>query len=237
MPEHDPMRLATSAGAAELLENPPDAEESQGLDMIYGLHDKPPLRETLAAALQHVLAAFVNIIAPAIVVGNAIGLDPTNTSFLISMSLFISGIATFIQIHKVGPVGSGLLSIQGTSFAFVGTLVTVGTAAVAEGRSPTQTLAYILTICMLGAFVEIILSYFIEPLRKVMTPLVSGIVVVMIGLSLIRVAITAYGRWRCRDRNGTFATPQNLMVSLTGANRHCYAELYPQFVSAHVWRF
>ena len=49
------------------------------------------------------------------------------------MSLFISGVATFIQVHKVGPVGSGLLSIQGTSFAFVGTLVTVGTAAVARG--------------------------------------------------------------------------------------------------------
>jgi xanthine permease XanP len=92
--------------------------------------------------------------------------------------------------------------------------VTVGTAAVAEGRSPTQTLAYLLTICMLGAFVEIILSYFIEPLKKVMTPLVSGIVVVMIGLSLIRVAIVAMGGGSGAIANGTFATPQNLMVSL-----------------------
>ncbi|PSN19713.1 xanthine permease XanP, partial [filamentous cyanobacterium CCP5] len=214
MSEKEPLQWATTAGSTELLEAPPEAAAVQGVDMIYSLHDKPPLRETLAAALQHVLAAFVNIIAPAIVVGNAIGLDPTNTSFLISMSLFISGIATFIQIHKVGPVGSGLLSIQGTSFAFVGTLVTVGTAAVAEGRSPTQTLAYLLTICMLGAFVEIILSYFIEPLRKVMTPLVSGIVVVMIGLSLIRVAIVAMGGGSGAIANGTFATPQNLMVSL-----------------------
>jgi len=214
MSEKEPLQWASPAGSTELLETPPEVTETQGVDMIYSLHDKPPLRETIAAASQHVLAAFVNIIAPAIVVGNAIGLDPTNTSFLISMSLFISGIATFIQIHKVGPVGSGLLSIQGTSFAFVGTLVTVGTAAVAEGRSPTQTLAYLLTICMLGAFVEIILSYFIEPLKKVMTPLVSGIVVVMIGLSLIRVAIVAMGGGSGAIANGTFATPQNLMVSL-----------------------
>ncbi|MEM6426662.1 MAG: nucleobase:cation symporter-2 family protein [Cyanobacteria bacterium P01_D01_bin.128] len=214
MTDHDAMRVATDTGTAELLEQPPAVEDSQATDMIYGLHAKPPIRETIAAALQHVLAAFVNIIAPAIVVGNAIGLDPANTSFLISMSLFISGIATFIQVHKVGPVGSGLLSIQGTSFAFVGTLVTVGTAAVAEGRSPTQTLAYLLTICMLGAFVEIILSYFVEPLKKVMTPLVSGIVVVMIGLSLIRVAITAMGGGAAAVAADTFATPQSLIVSL-----------------------
>jgi xanthine permease XanP len=68
---------------------------------------------------------------------------------------------------------------------------------------------------MLGAFVEIILSFFIEPLKKVMTPLVSGIVVVMIGLSLIRVAITAMGGGPGAIANGTFAAPQNLMVSLT----------------------
>lgn len=214
MTENDPLRFATAAGATGVAEMPPVAEDSQGIDMIYGLHAKPPLRETIAAALQHVLAAFVNIIAPALVVGNAIGLEATDISFLISMSLFISGIATFIQVHRVGPVGSGLLSIQGTSFAFVGTLVTVGTAAVDGGRSPTQTLAYLLTICMLGAFVEIILSFFIEPLKKVMTPLVSGIVVVMIGLSLIRVAITAMGGGPAAIASDTFATPQNLMVSL-----------------------
>ncbi|MGD1861303.1 MAG: uracil-xanthine permease family protein [Leptolyngbyaceae cyanobacterium] len=213
MTDHDPLQLATATGT-EVPEVPPVAEESTGIDMIYGLHAKPPLGETIAAALQHVLAAFVNIIAPALVVGNAIGLEASDISFLISMSLFISGVATFIQVHGIGPVGSGLLSIQGTSFAFVGTLVTVGTAAVEAGRSPTQTLAYLLTICMLGAFIEIILSYFVEPLKKVMTPLVSGIVVVMIGLSLIRVAITAMGGGSAAIAAGNFATPQNLMVSL-----------------------
>jgi xanthine permease XanP len=91
MSEKEPLQWATPAGSAELLEEPPEVIQAQGVDMIYSLHAKPPLRETIAAALQHVLAAFVNIIAPAIVVGNAIGLDPTNTSFLISMSLFISG--------------------------------------------------------------------------------------------------------------------------------------------------
>lgn len=214
MNHDDQLQIATSSDRREFLDDWAELAQQKAPDMIYGLDAKPPLRDTIAAALQHVLAAFVNIIAPAIVVGNSIGLEAADISFLISMSLFISGIATFIQIHRVGPIGSGLLSIQGTSFAFVGTIVTVGTAAVAGGRSPTQTLAYLLTICMLGAFVEIILSYFIEPLKKVMTPLVSGIVVVMIGLSLIRVAITAMGGGSGAIAAGTFASPQNLMVSL-----------------------
>lgn len=164
MTDKNPLQLETSAETARVPESP--SLNPQATDMIYGLEATPALQETLAAALQHVLAAFVNIIAPALVVGNSIGLEASDISFLISMSLFISGIATFIQIHRIGPIGSGLLSIQGTSFAFVGTIVTVGTAAVESGRSPTQTLANLLTICLLGSFIEIILSQFIKPLKK-----------------------------------------------------------------------
>ena len=205
-------RLKTAGGVAQVLEEP--VELLPPTDMIYGLHAKPPLQDTLSAALQHVMAAFVNIIAPALVVGGAIGLESSDISYLISMSLFMSGICTFIQVHKVGPVGSGLLSIQGTSFAFVGTLVTVGTAAIDGGRTPLQTLAYLLTICILASFIEIVLSQFIRPLKKVMTPLVSGIVVLMIGLSLIQVAMVAMAGGPAARADGSFASLQNLGVSL-----------------------
>ena len=212
MSDRNPLPLDISAETAGVPES--SSPELQATGMIYGLEAKPALRETLAAALQHVLAAFVNIIAPALVVGNSIGLEASDISFLISMSLFISGVATFIQIHRIGPVGSGLLSIQGTSFAFVGTIVTVGTAAIESGRSPTQTLANLLTICLLGSFIEIILSQFIRPLRKIITPLVSGIVVVLIGLVLIRVAVTAMAGGPGSEEAGTFASLENLGVSL-----------------------
>jgi xanthine permease XanP len=81
MSEKEPLQWAAPAGSTELLEAPPEVAEVQGVDMIYGLHAKPPLRDALAAALQHVMAAFVNIIAPAMVVGNAIGLDQTTPAF------------------------------------------------------------------------------------------------------------------------------------------------------------
>lgn len=210
----DQLRLETAGSATQVLEEPPSSSLFPPVDMIYGLNDKPPLPQAISAALQHVMAAFVNIIAPALVVGNAIGLEANDISYLISLSLLMSGVCTFIQVRKVGPVGSGLLSIQGTSFAFVGTLVTVGTNAVEGGRTPLQTLAYLLTICMLASFIEIGLSFFIEPLKKVMTPLVSGIVVLMIGLSLIQVAMVAMAGGPAARADGSFASLQNLGVSL-----------------------
>ncbi|MEL7334096.1 MAG: solute carrier family 23 protein, partial [Cyanobacteria bacterium J06560_2] len=84
-------------------------------DLIYGLEDKPPVRDAIFAAVQHVFACFVGIITPALIISGALELPPADSSYLVSMSLFVSGIATFIQAKKMGPVGSGLLSVQGTS--------------------------------------------------------------------------------------------------------------------------
>jgi xanthine permease XanP len=106
-------------------------------DLLYGLDDKPPVPEALFVALQHVLASFVGIITPPLIISNALGASPEVTGYIISISLFVSGVATFIQCRRFGPVGSGLLSLQGTSFAFLGPVIGVGTAEVAAGRSPS----------------------------------------------------------------------------------------------------
>lgn len=101
-------------------------EQPQGL--IYGLEDRPPLRDTLFAALQHLLAIFVAIITPPLIIAGALKLDLETTGFLVSMALFVSGIATFVQCRRVGPVGCGLLCIQGTSFSFIGPIISAGIA-------------------------------------------------------------------------------------------------------------
>lgn len=85
-------------------------EESK--ELIYGLNDRPPLRETIFAALQHLLAIFVAIITPPLIISSALQFDLETTGFLVSMSLFVSGIATFVQCYKLGPVGAGLLCIK-----------------------------------------------------------------------------------------------------------------------------
>lgn len=163
--------------------------------LIYGLEDRPPLRATLFAALQHLLAVFVAIITPPLIIASALKLDLETTGFLVSMALFVSGVATFIQCRRVGPVGCGLLCIQGTSFSFIGPIISAGMA----GGLPA-----IFGATIAGSVVEILVSRVLKYTRRIITPLVSGIVVTLIGLSLIKVGITACGGGEAAKAAGTF---------------------------------
>ena len=92
--------------------------KQKSAELIYRLNDRPPLKEMMFAALQHLLAIFVAIITPPLIIAGAIGLDTVTTGYLVSMSLVVSGIATFVQCRRFGPLGCGLLCIQGTSLSF-----------------------------------------------------------------------------------------------------------------------
>ncbi|MEB3213499.1 MAG: nucleobase:cation symporter-2 family protein [Leptolyngbyaceae bacterium] len=187
-----------------------EAELGTESDLIYGLDDRPPVPSAIFAALQHVFASFVGIITPSFVVANALGLEPADTGFLISMSLFVSGIATFIQAKRIGPVGSGLLSIQGTSFAFIGPIIAAGLGVTNAGGTPGEALGLIFGLCLVGSFIEMVFSRFIHLAKKVITPLVTGTVVTLIGLTLINVGITSMGGGFAAKGDGTFGSPQNL---------------------------
>ncbi|MGN0901660.1 MAG: solute carrier family 23 protein, partial [Succinivibrio sp.] len=100
--------------------------ENNHSDLIYKLEDRPPLAETLFAAVQHLLAIFVAIITPPLIIAGALKLDLETTGYLISMALLASGVSTFIQCKKIGPVGCGLLCIQGTSFSFISPIIGAG---------------------------------------------------------------------------------------------------------------
>lgn len=180
--------------------------------LIYGLNDKPPIAEAIFVAFQHVLASFVGIITPPIIICSSLGLDAANTSYLISMSLFASGICTFIQCKRIGIVGSGLLSLQGTSFAFLGPILGVGISAKAAGASPEQALALIFGVCLFGSFVEIILSQFLHLLDKIITPVVSGTVVMIIGLGLIKTGMVSLAGGEIARKTDSFGSTQNLML-------------------------
>lgn len=171
--------------------------ESKPNGLIYGLEDRPPLRATFFAALQHLLAVFVAIITPPLIIAGALGLDVETTGFLVSMALFVSGIATFIQCRKIGPVGCGLLCIQGTSFSFIGPIIVAGMA----GGLPA-----IFGATIAGSVVEMLVSRVLKYTRRIITPLVSGIVVTLIGLSLIKVGITACGGGELAKSEGSFGS-------------------------------
>ena len=158
-------------------------------DLLYGLHDRPTPTKAFLGAVQHVLASFVGIITPSLIIGGVLGLGE-HIPYLISMSLMVSGVATFIQTHKVGPVGSGLMALQGTSFGFLAAVLAAGFVVKNKGGSPDEILSVIFGVTFLGAFVEIFLSQFITKLKSLMSPIVTGCVIVTIGLSLTKVGLT-----------------------------------------------
>lgn len=136
--------------------------------VVYGLEDIVPLGTAILVGAQHVMAMVVGTITPPLLLGAALKFPASDTAYLISLALLASGLGTFLQCRRRGPAGSGLLSVTGTSFAFIGVL----TQAWHAGG-----FALMFGLSCLTAPLQIILSPFLRHLRAVFTPLVSGIVV------------------------------------------------------------
>jgi xanthine permease XanP len=173
-------------------------------ELIYKLEDKPPLKDALFAAVQHLLAIFVAIITPPLIIAGALNLPLETTGYLISMSLLASGVSTFIQCRKIGPLGCGLLCIQGTSFSFISPII---------GAGLNGGLAAIFGAVISASCVEMFISRILAYTRKIITPLVSGIVVTLIGLSLIKVGVIACGGGFAAKSDGTFGSLENIALS------------------------
>ncbi|HAS8370791.1 uracil-xanthine permease [Vibrio vulnificus] len=184
-------------------------------DLIYQLNDRPPLPQTLFAALQHLLAMFVAVITPSLIICQALGVSAEQTNTIISMSLFASGISSFIQIRTFGQIGSGLLSVQGTSFNFLGPIIGAGLALKAGGASVESMMAAIFGTILVASFAEILLSRVLEYARRIITPLVSGIVVTLIGLTLIQVGLVSMGGGYAALGDGTFGSLDKLALAGT----------------------
>jgi xanthine permease XanP len=163
----------------------------QTSQLVYKLNDVPPPPKAALAAFQHVLASIVGIATPSLIIGGVLGLGE-HIPYLIAMAFFVSGVATFIQCRRFGPVGSGLLSVQGTSFAFLGAILAAGFAVKGQGGTPEDILAMIFGLCLAGSVIEIVLSRFLDKLKRVITPTVTGIVITVIGLSLIKAGFTDF---------------------------------------------
>lgn len=201
-------------------------ESENHSQLVYGLEDRPPLRESLIAALQHLLAIVVAIITPALIISSALRFDVETTGFLVSMSLFVSGLSTFVQCHRFGPIGAGLLCIQGTSFSFINPIIAAGMLGMVNGKMDVSLgLSYIFGGCLVASVVEMAVSRLLPYARKVITPLVAGIVVTLIGLCLIKVGIQACGGGQAAVDDGTFGSLPNLglatlvLLSIVAFNR------------------
>ncbi|OOF71490.1 uracil-xanthine permease family protein [Rodentibacter caecimuris] len=171
--------------------------------LLYPVDSKPSIGLTLLLAVQHLLAALGGIIAVPLVLGNALQLPVEDTIVLVNAALLVSGIVTIIQCQGIGPIGLRLPSVMGTSFTFVA-------AALAIGFSEYG-VAGILGSSLAGSLVMIIGSFFMTHVRKLFPPVVTGVVVMMIGLSLIPVAVDWFAGGQKNDAH--YADPANLAMA------------------------
>lgn len=169
----------TRENCDELKEETSDYYES-GIKLMYGINDKPKLTMQILLGLQHIFAAFGGIIVVPLVIGSALGFDAATSTALMSATILAAGIATFIQSKGMGPIGSKTACIMGTDFTFATPAIAVGSVAGLPG---------IIGATILGALVEVILSFFIKPIMKFFPPLVTGTVICLIGLTLLPVSI------------------------------------------------
>lgn len=183
-------------------------QDQSPVELLYGLDDRPAPLPALFAALQHLLASFVGVITPPLVIGAVLGLGE-QLPYLISMALMVSGVGTFIQARRPFGIGAGMICLQGTSFAFLGAVLSAGMLVKSRGGSPEEILAMIFGVCFFGAFVQVLLSRCIGALQRLVTPLTTGIVITLIGVSLIKVGITDLGGGL---KAPDFGAPRNLAL-------------------------
>jgi NCS2 family nucleobase:cation symporter-2 len=150
----------------------------------------PPLLKAVPLGIQHVLAMFVSNVTPAIIVAGAAGFGFGSNSpdfpellYLIQMSMLFAGIATLLQTITLGPVGAGLPVVQGTSFAFLPIMIPLVAGKGVDG------LAALFGGVLIGGLFHACLGTVIGKIRFALPPLVTGLVVSLIGLALVKVGI------------------------------------------------
>ncbi len=148
----------------------------------------PPLAQAIPLGIQHVLAMFISNVTPAIIIAGVAGFgfgspDVGTLIYMIQISMVFAGIATLIQTIGIGPIGAKLPIVQGTSFAFLPVMIP---AMVGAG---TAGLPGLMGGVMIGGIFHFCIGFFIGRIRFALPPLVTGLIVLMIGLALVKVGI------------------------------------------------
>ncbi len=150
----------------------------------------PPLYKAIPLGIQHVMAMFVSNVTPAIIIAGAAGFGFGSNSpdfpellYLIQMSMLFAGVATLLQTITLGPVGAALPIVQGTSFAFLPIMIPLVAGKGVDG------LAALFGGVILGGCFHACLGFVVGRIRFALPPLVTGLVVTMIGLALVQVGI------------------------------------------------
>ena len=187
-------------------------EEKRSDQAMYDFYGKMPLKRAIPLGLQHVLAMFVGNLTPLLIICGACGISGSEEFAQLQVSLlqnamFVAGVVTLVQLYAIGPIGGKVPIIMGTSSGFIGVFKSVADTM----GGGLATYGAIMGASVIGGLFEGVLGFFIRPLRKFFPAVVTGTVVLSIGLSLISVGINSFG-----GGNGAkdFGSMENLLLAL-----------------------
>ena len=160
-------------------------QDTRQLQLLYKVDDKPPVLGAAFVGFQHLLAIIGGILTAPFLIALGMGLNAEDSAYVISSALVVSGFATLIQINRVGMLGAGLLSIQGTSFAFIGIMI-FAYQKLALNMTSGEALGAIFGSSAACAVLMLVLSLFIRQLKSIITTNVAGATIILIGLSLVQ---------------------------------------------------
>lgn len=183
-------------------------EKNRAYTSPYEFEGRIPLKHAIPLGIQHVLAMFVGNLTPLIIICGACGIisdEPALYVTLLQNAMLVAGLVTLVQLYAIGPIGGKVPIIMGTSSGFLGVMrsvaVSMGGGVIGYGA--------ILGASIIGGLFETVLGFFIKPLRKLFPSVVTGTVVLAIGLSLISVGVNSFaGGSGAKD----FGSAENLAI-------------------------
>lgn len=188
------------------------SEENTSNRAPYEFYGKMPLKQAIPLGLQHVLAMFVGNLTPLLIICGACGISGSEEFAHLQVSLlqnamFVAGVVTLVQLYAIGPIGGKVPIIMGTSSGFIGVFKSVADTM----GGGVVTYGAIMGASIIGGLFEGVLGAFIKPLRKFFPSVVTGTVVLSIGLSLISVGVNSFGGGSSAK---DFGSAENLLLAL-----------------------
>lgn len=175
---------------------------NQSKGLLYGLNDRPPFLITLFLAIQHILLYIPGTIIVPIIIANILGVGAAEKEMIVFVSVLVSGISSFIQVYKVGKIGSGYMLFMGSSGAFMAASISAGFVG---GFS------LIASMTILSAPLEILFSYFMRFVRKIITPAMGGIVIILVVISIMPILMEM---WTGQEGTPEYCSSENLIIGL-----------------------
>ena len=170
--------------------------------IIYGVNDKPSLLLSLFMGIQHVLLVFNGTVLVPIIIARASNLSVEQTEYIVFATIIVSTVSTIIQVVRFGKIGSGYMLFMGSSGAYIATCLS---AARMGG------LELLATMTILSAFLELGAAYFIRHVRKIITPAVGGVVIMLVTISILPIIMNL---WTGAPGDAAYCDPDNLIAGL-----------------------